>query len=357
MKRAKNRITLLLAGLAILTLFQNCSGVEFANVQQATSDTALPSQPSNPSNPTAVTYKWVESGWGGCSAACGGGRQSQSVICRSNNLENVADSFCTSPKPATSQNCNLQACQSYNWFASGFGACSATCGGGVQTQTVSCRNISGQTVSNSLCSGAAPSTSQACNTQSCAPVCTPSVLQNLYNTAKATYNLKQVQLADACIDGPNPTEAINLTLPGPPLAVTRFLVTCATRWCAAHYGDNNAIGYSLTGLVLSSPTTLDPNGPITVKCYTNQIDPSAGAQCQSVVNSKPPLATFITNYSDPLCSSTCGCDVNSVSDKFSSPGQLTLCGTKYCQAKGYNWGMLQEVNSQQYYIRCSMTSP
>jgi len=56
----------------------------------------------------------------------------------------------------------------YSWSQSGFSACSATCGTGTKTQTVICiNNNSGQTVNNSLCTGTEPNTSQACNIQSC----------------------------------------------------------------------------------------------------------------------------------------------------------------------------------------------
>jgi len=56
----------------------------------------------------------------------------------------------------------------YSWSQSGFATCSVSCGGGTQTQTVTCINSdNSQVVNNSLCSGTAPSTSQSCNTQSC----------------------------------------------------------------------------------------------------------------------------------------------------------------------------------------------
>lgn len=55
----------------------------------------------------------------------------------------------------------------YAWTQSGFGTCSATCGGGTQTQTVGCQASNGTTVSNSFCTGTPPASSQSCNTQAC----------------------------------------------------------------------------------------------------------------------------------------------------------------------------------------------
>jgi hypothetical protein len=53
------------------------------------------------------------------------------------------------------------------WVQSGFGACSNVCGGGTQTQTVTCQDGSGNVVANSECTGAEPAISQTCNTQQC----------------------------------------------------------------------------------------------------------------------------------------------------------------------------------------------
>jgi hypothetical protein len=55
----------------------------------------------------------------------------------------------------------------FTWVLGDWSVCSASCGGGNQTRTVECHDSAGNTVSDSLCSGAAPAVTQACNTQSC----------------------------------------------------------------------------------------------------------------------------------------------------------------------------------------------
>ena len=63
-----------------------------------------------------------------------------------------------------------RALYSYSWAVGGWGACSASCGGGVQYRTVTCARNDGVTVADEVCSkldGAKPATSQACSTQSC----------------------------------------------------------------------------------------------------------------------------------------------------------------------------------------------
>jgi hypothetical protein len=63
-------------------------------------------------NPPSLTYTWVEGNFGACSATCGGGTQTRSVTCEDQNGNAVLDSNCSGQKPATSQSCNTQACSS-----------------------------------------------------------------------------------------------------------------------------------------------------------------------------------------------------------------------------------------------------
>ncbi|MDR0651219.1 MAG: hypothetical protein LBG59_07685, partial [Candidatus Peribacteria bacterium] len=58
-------------------------------------------------------------------------------------------------------------CITYSWSTSSYGSCSASCGGGTQTRTVTCKSSDGSTVADSYCSGTKPTTSQSCNTQLC----------------------------------------------------------------------------------------------------------------------------------------------------------------------------------------------
>ena len=62
---------------------------------------------------------------------------------------------------------------SYHWYTGPWGACSATCGGGVQTRPVFCtRTEFVEVVPDELCPSSKPATSQACNTEDC-PTPTP----------------------------------------------------------------------------------------------------------------------------------------------------------------------------------------
>ncbi|MDR0651297.1 MAG: hypothetical protein LBG59_08085, partial [Candidatus Peribacteria bacterium] len=80
---------------------------------------------SNWTNISCITYSWSTSNYGSCSASCGGGTQTRTVTCKSSEGTTVADSYCGT-KPAISQSCDTQACVTYSWDTSSYGSCSAT---------------------------------------------------------------------------------------------------------------------------------------------------------------------------------------------------------------------------------------
>ena len=58
------------------------------------------------------TYTWKTGDWSECSADCGGGTQTRSVSCQRTDGLIVEDVFCDAEnKPASSQTCNEQGCE------------------------------------------------------------------------------------------------------------------------------------------------------------------------------------------------------------------------------------------------------
>ncbi|NXP72281.1 PPN protein, partial [Ramphastos sulfuratus] len=123
----------------------------------------------------ASGYSWSYGSWSECSSECGGGFQSRLVFCTIDN-EIYPDYMCRSKaQPHNNRTCGHQACpQTKRWKTGEWGPCSATCGGGTQTRSVYCVAFDGQSsqgvVDNTECMAFAqqPRSSQPCNMRQCA---------------------------------------------------------------------------------------------------------------------------------------------------------------------------------------------
>ncbi|NWQ95545.1 PPN protein, partial [Burhinus bistriatus] len=123
----------------------------------------------------APGYSWSYGSWSECSSECGGGFQSRLVFCTIDN-EIYPDYMCRNkPQPDNNRTCGRQTCpQTKRWKTGEWGSCSATCGGGTQTRSVYCVAFDGQSsqgvVDNTECMAFAqqPRSSQPCNMRQCA---------------------------------------------------------------------------------------------------------------------------------------------------------------------------------------------
>ncbi|NWU01608.1 PPN protein, partial [Urocynchramus pylzowi] len=123
----------------------------------------------------ASGYSWSYSSWSECSSECGGGFQSRLVFCTIDN-EIYPDYMCRNkPQPDNNRTCGHQPCpQTKRWKTGEWGSCSATCGGGTQSRSVYCVAFDGQSpqgvVDDAECMAFAqqPRRSQPCNVRQCA---------------------------------------------------------------------------------------------------------------------------------------------------------------------------------------------
>ncbi|XP_072177044.1 uncharacterized protein [Diadema setosum] len=119
-----------------------------------------------------TTYSYSTTAFGACSVTCGQGVQTRSVFCVNDQNVVVDDANCASlQRPATTQICNLAACpQTYRYVTTSYSACSETCGVGVRTRSVFCLDESNQVISSTFCENqglTAPQTAEACQEAPC----------------------------------------------------------------------------------------------------------------------------------------------------------------------------------------------
>ncbi|XP_062861084.1 thrombospondin type-1 domain-containing protein 4-like [Trichomycterus rosablanca] len=116
---------------------------------------------------------WFYTDWADrCSAECGFGVRSRSVVCLSNLVSSVPLEGCGSERPPQTQACNNGHCESRTeWFNGPWGQCSAECGVGSQQRTVVCmmKSDDGYTVMPPYeCSSLdKPLSQQVCNMKPC----------------------------------------------------------------------------------------------------------------------------------------------------------------------------------------------
>ena len=213
----------------------------------------------------SVAYSWYVSSWSGCNGTCNSGTQTRVVECRDNKNSVVADSFCLSAKPVTSQTCPLPVCA---WTAGPWGVCSNTCGSGTQTRSVICERVDSLTVNDSFCDPATePSDTQACTSFSsctysweiggwgaCSGVCDPTLPpndpQNGVGEETRSVQCKRsdgTYVADSFCSQPKPDE------------VQSCSVSCAVHGdCMTPWGVALSEGSSVVAYQESNPTGCSP---------------------------------------------------------------------------------------------------
>ena len=141
-------------------------GLSCATDADCESGTCKVNDPDGPSC-TAPTYSWVPGDFGGCSTSCGEGLRERTVSCIRSDGALVDASLCQADQPATTEPC--QATEACVFEVGPFGACSTSCGAGLQTREVTCMGPEG-VVALSFCAALeAPEATQACSeTLACA---------------------------------------------------------------------------------------------------------------------------------------------------------------------------------------------
>ncbi|XP_062371648.1 thrombospondin type-1 domain-containing protein 4 [Sardina pilchardus] len=115
--------------------------------------------------------EWYTGPWGQCSSECGNGTQSRGVLCvvqSAGQLEVTSGSNCSHlPRPPDTQPCRLSTCGA-QWYLTDWSSCSRSCAGGYRVREVRCLNDV-MAPSDGCDPGLAPESREDCNTQPCQP--------------------------------------------------------------------------------------------------------------------------------------------------------------------------------------------
>ncbi|XP_078312803.1 coadhesin-like [Crassostrea virginica] len=144
---------------------RSCNNPAPANGGNSCAGSSTSSQSCNTHN-CPVHGNWASwSGYGSCSKTCGGGSQSRSRTC-TNPAPLYGGNSC-SGSGTSSQSCNTHNCPiDGNWASwASWGTCTVTCGGGTQDRSRTCTNPA-PLYGGSACGGSS-SSRQACNTHHC----------------------------------------------------------------------------------------------------------------------------------------------------------------------------------------------
>ncbi|KAI5644724.1 immunoglobulin i-set domain-containing protein [Phthorimaea operculella] len=120
--------------------------------------------------------RWNYTEFSQCTKSCGIGIQTREVTCihevtrGGTNTVVVPNSMCPQPPPPDRQYCNVLDCP-VRWHTGDWTKCSKTCGGGVKTREVECKQVMAQSHvverPATLCGSPRPAATKSCNSRPC----------------------------------------------------------------------------------------------------------------------------------------------------------------------------------------------
>ncbi|XP_076658795.1 ADAMTS-like no long nerve cord isoform X2 [Halictus rubicundus] len=168
-----------------------------------------------PCNTHLCTAKWVTGEWSICSASCGGGSRTRAIFCteeNGNETTKLPDHKCSGMhKPRNQETCNTISCPM--WETNKWSECSVTCGTGIKTRTVECRDAVGS-ISTDCDPVERPHTEQECKTNIVCPIYADEMTQPLMQPYPPP------PVSEKLIDQPIPSESTFIADDWSPCSVT-----------------------------------------------------------------------------------------------------------------------------------------
>uniref|UniRef100_A0A4W4GZL7 ADAM metallopeptidase with thrombospondin type 1 motif 20 n=1 Tax=Electrophorus electricus TaxID=8005 RepID=A0A4W4GZL7_ELEEL len=258
---------------------------------------------------------WHRRPWKPCSVTCGKGSKQRELSCVYHNQTETAEEHCTHlPQPKTHKPCRAGPCPS--WRTSKWGACSATCGVGVQTRDVYCRWKGHGRMRAEMCDGGMrPRNLQPCSLPGC-PQYTWSASEWRQCNASCGDGIKHREVL--CVD-----KAMNHVLQDLCSPLTRpvlyqpcFIAPCQYVWVTAAWTQCSVscgIGSQQRAVLCSTVPSVQDLKVFADQSYTQAL----GSEClqPAPANTRPcqlpecPLPGYWKVGPWSKCSQTCGAGV------------------------------------------------
>lgn len=200
----------------------NCRRSDGATVAGSNCSGAQPATSRTVSDFSSCSYAWKTNSWGAWSNSCASSAtRSRSAYCERSDGTTVADSNCSGTKPVSSESgSNYSGCtysyQTGSWVDPGPSCTSSE----VQSRSVTCKRSNGDTVANSNCSGATPSSTRTVSDYSDCTAQTSVKWGEWIYSSTCSASATKTRTAICMVDGKEVNSSLCSTYGGKPVTQT-----------------------------------------------------------------------------------------------------------------------------------------